>query len=170
MRLLTLLLLSICVWLTDFARAEDSGSVNREFQLKTAYLFHFAELAQWPNTVQINICLQGNSPLRAYLPVLEGQPINGQAVHVDLTGKPNIERCSILFLSDPGALTPALAEQARLQHILLVGDAEDFAYRGGMVQFTLRDNRLKLVVNLAAIRSADIKLSSKLLRMAEIIE
>jgi hypothetical protein len=52
----------------------------------------------------------------------------------------------------------------------LVGDVENFANHGGMVQFTLRDNRLKLVVNLAAVKSAELKLSSKLLRMAEIIE
>lgn len=170
MRLLKPLLLSLCVWHADLAQAEDSHNVNRELQLKTAYLFHFAELAQWPNTAPINICLQGHSPLRAYLPVLEGQQINGNAVHVDLSDKPDINQCSILFLSDLGALTPALSEHARARHILLVGDVENFAHRGGMVQFTLRDNRLKLVVNLAAVKSADLKLSSKLLRMAEIIE
>ncbi|AMK76993.1 MULTISPECIES: YfiR family protein [Methylomonas] len=169
MRLLTLLLLSICVWFAGSARAEES-SQSREFQLKTAYLFHFAELAQWPSTAPVTICLQGHSVLRAYLPVLEGQKINGNAVHVNLDDAPDIAQCSILFLSDLAGLTPVLAEQARHHHVLLVGDVENFANHGGMVQFTLRDNRLKLVVNLAVVKSADLKLSSKLLRMAEIIE
>lgn len=169
MRLLTLLLLSACVWFAGFARAEEN-SQSREFQLKTAYLFHFAELAQWPTTKPVTICLQGHSPLRAYLPVLEGQQINGNAVHVNLADIPDIAQCSILFLSDLAGLTPVSAEQARQHHVLLVGDVENFANHGGMVQFTLRDNRLKLVVNLAAVKAADLKLSSKLLRMAEIIE
>lgn len=170
MRLLKFLLLSACVWLAASARAGDADSGNRELQLKTAYLFHFAELAQWPNSAPLTICLQGNSPLRGYLPLLEGQQIDGRAVHVEFADNSEIGRCGILFLSDLGALTPAVAEQARLSHILLVSDVEQFADRGGMVQFTLRDNRLKLVVNLAAVKAADLKLSSKLLRMAEIIE
>jgi hypothetical protein len=165
------LLLSVCVWFAGLTRAEDGNGVNREFQLKTAYLFHFAELAQWPNAAApVTICLQGRSVLRAYLPVLEGQKINGNAVHVNLSDAPDIAQCSILFLSDLVSLTPAITEQARQHHVLLVGDVENFANHGGMVQFTLRDNRLKLVVNLAAVKSAELKLSSKLLRMAEIIE
>lgn len=170
MRLFTFLLLSICVWLSGLAKAADGSSINREFQLKTAYLFHFAELAQWPGSTPITICLQGASPISTYLPALEGQQIDGKSIHVDLSGKPNLEQCSILFLSELAALDSVLSMQARTLHILLVSDVEDFAYRGGMVQFTLRDNRLKLVVNLAVVRSADLKLSSKLLRMAEIIE
>ncbi|MBD9358801.1 YfiR family protein [Methylomonas albis] len=170
MRLLKLLLLSVSVCFAGLARAEENHGLSREFQLKTAYLFHFAELAQWPSTAPVTICLQGHSVLRAYLPVLEGQQINGNAVHVNLDDAPDMTQCSILFLSDLAALTPVLTEQARQHHVLLVGDVENFANHGGMVQFTLRDNRLKLVVNLAAVKSADLKLSSKLLRMAEIIE
>jgi len=67
-------------------------------------------------------------------------------------------------------LSKAVSEYARIRHVLLVSDVEDFARRGGMVQFTLRDNKLKLVVNLPAVRDAGLKLSSKLLRMAEIVQ
>lgn len=170
MNLFKILLLSICVCLAESAWADDGDGGNRELQLKTAYLFHFAELAQWPNSAPVTFCLQGNSRLRGYLPLLESQQIDGKAVNVEFIDKADLNGCSILFLSDLGALTTAIAEQARLSHILLVSDVEHFAERGGMVQFTLRDNRLKLMVNLSAVKLADIKLSSKLLRMAEIIE
>lgn len=170
MRLLKLMLLSVCVCLAGAAWAAENDGGNRELQLKTAYLFHFAELAQWPHPAPLTLCLQGHSRLRGYLPLLEGQQIDGKAVHVEFVDKPDIDRCRILFLSDLGALTAAVAEQARRSHILLVSDVEQFAEIGGMVQFTLRDNRLKLVVNLAAVKAAELKLSSKLLRMAEILE
>jgi hypothetical protein len=39
-----------------------------------------------------------------------------------------------------------------------------------MIEFTLRDNKLRLVVNLVSVKLAGLKLSSKLLRMAEILE
>lgn len=172
MRSLKLTLLSLCVWLgaASAAGTDSNDPAGREFQLKTAYLFHFAELTQWPNPGSVTICLQGRSPLREILPVLEGQPINGTRLHVDLSDNPDLSHCNILMVGEPLSLTSELSEQVQKFHLLTVGDAEGFAEHGGMVQFTLRDNKLKLVVNLAAVKAANLKLSSKLLRMAEIIE
>jgi hypothetical protein len=164
------MLLSVGVWLAGQAFAVDTGLVNREYQLKTAYLFHFAELAEWPNSNLMTICLQGSSPLKAYLPILEGQQIDNRAVHVKMIDNESALSCQILFLSENALLSNELKELAKNHHILLVSDAENFARSGGMVQFTLRDNKLKLVVNLPAVKDAGLKLSSKLLRMAEILE
>lgn len=156
--------LSLC------GHAENSQPVSREYQLKTAYLFHFAELAEWPESTPVTICLQGNNPIRAYLPVLNGQQINNKAVHIKLGTPFALEECQIVFFSDLSALSNTVLEQAHKHHVLLVSDAEEFAAKGGMIQFTLRDNKLKLVVNLSSVKLAGLKLSSKLLRMAEILE
>ncbi len=169
-RLFNYLLLSISVWLSGAAFANETAIVNREYQLKAAYLFHFAELAEWPHSSAVTICLSGVSPLKAYLPVLEGQYIDNRAVHVQMIDNESTSNCQILFLSEAALLSKARKEEAKNQHILLVSDAENFASNGGMVQFTLRDNKLKLVVNLPAVKEAGLKLSSKLLRMAEILE
>ena len=144
--------------------------INREYQLKTAYLFHFAELAEWPEPSPVTICMQGDSPLRAYLPVLEGKQIDNTSIHIKLGSPTSLYDCQIVFLSDLEALSKSMLEQARKYHVLLVSDAEGFARKGGMIQFTLRDNKLKLVVNLRSVKQAGLKLSSKLLRMAEILE
>lgn len=169
--LLTWLLLSIGVCLYSNSHANEDISVNnREYQLKTAYLLHFAELTEWPELKPVTICLEGSSALRTYLPILEGMKVNNNAVHV-IVGeyRPNND-CRILFLSELTALTKPIREQAKIRHILLVSDAENFAVNGGMIQFSLRDNKLKLVVNLSSVKDAGLKLSSKLLRMAEILE
>lgn len=171
MRVFRYTLLSLCVWLSAAAgEAAESAAGDREFQLKTAYLFHFAELTRWPEAHPIVICLRGASPLQKFLPVLEGQTIDGAPVHVDIAANADIGGCSILFLAENGRLTAEVASQARAKHILLVGDSDGFAAAGGMVQFGLRDNKLKLVVNLGPVKSAHLTLSSKLLRMAELIE
>jgi hypothetical protein len=168
------LLRPIVIWLglglISQSLANDAPGLNREYQLKTAYLFHFAELADWPTATKVTICLQGNSPLRRFLPVLNGQQINGQAVTVKLDTPFAIEECQILFFSDLHALSKPVLEQAIKYHVLLVSDSDGFAHQGGMIQFTLRDNRLKLIVNLNSVKQAGLKLSSKLLRMAEILE
>lgn len=148
----------------------EDGFISREFQIKTAYLFHFVELTEWPNASDITICLRGNSQLSQFLPALEGRSNAGHVVHVKVLADDNQEHCQIVFLSHGETMTPSLLEQAKTQHILLVSDAENFARNGGMLQFALRDNKVKLLVNLHAVKAAGLKLSSKLLRLAEIIE
>lgn len=168
LRKLLLLYLGACLF--GECLALESDMVKREYQLKTVYLFHFAELTEWPELMPTTICLEGDSPLRAYLPALEGQKVNNMELRVILDHQQSIDNCRILILSDLSALTTSLLKQAESRHILLVSDAENFAAKGGMIQFTMRDNKLKLVVNLSSVKQAELKLSSKLLRMAEILE
>lgn len=168
--ILKLLLLSIGFCLPGICCGDANQAISREYQLKTAYLFHFAELAQWPDSTQMTICVQGDSPLRFYLPALEGMEVDNKIVHILLDPVFAIDQCQILFLSELDALSEAMLTQAKIHHVLLVSDVEQFASKGGMIQFTLRDNKLKLIVNLASVRAANLRLSSKLLRMAEILE
>ena len=147
-----------------------SAALNHEYPLKAAYLFHLAELTEWPEPGNIKICVLGDSQLRGYLPALAGQAIDDRAVQIMPDQPPGSVNCSMLFVSDNASLTPQLSEQAKNRHILLVSDAEGFAEKGGMVQLSLRDNKLKLVIYLPAVKQAGLKLSSKLLRMAEILE
>lgn len=161
-----------CLIMISTAKAgfAEGDAFQREYQLKTAYLLHFAELAEWPVSLPINICLQGSSPLRDYLPALDGQLINGLTIHIQSEVQTDFGDCRILFLSNSEELTHSLRELAKTRHILLVSDADNFIEQGGMVQFTLRNNKLKFLINLPETKLANIKLSSKLLRMAEILE
>lgn len=168
----TLLNLIFCLFLSLArpSQAAEQSLVDREYQLKTAYLLHFAELAEWPDAKPVTICLLGNSPLRAYLSVLEGREVRDQTLHVRLLDTDGVDGCKILFLGGASGLSKSLLTQAQSQHILLVGDYEGFARNGGMIQFALKNNKLKLTVNLASVKQAGLRLSSKLLRMAEILE
>jgi DNA-binding LytR/AlgR family response regulator len=53
--------------------------------------------------------------------------------------------------------------------ILTVGDVERFSARGGMIRFVTEHGRIRLRINLKAAEAANLKLSSKLLRPAEIV-
>lgn len=152
------------------AQSNDDEFISREFQIKTAYLFHFVELTEWPDVGNVSICLRGTSQISQFLPALEGRSNDGHLVHIKLLSGDSKENCQILFLSNGETMTPSLLEQAKAEHMLLVGDGENFARSGGMLQFTVRDNKLKLLVNLTSVKAAGLKLSSKLLRLTEIVE
>jgi len=53
--------------------------------------------------------------------------------------------------------------------ILTVGENDGFAKRSGMIRFVVRDNKVRLRINVDAARAAKLTISSKLLRVAEIV-
>jgi len=53
--------------------------------------------------------------------------------------------------------------------VLTVGDTKDFVAQDGIIGLTVDRKRLKLRINLAAADSAQLVISSKLLRQAEIV-
>lgn len=152
--------------------ALEFSDQTREYSLKTAYVYHFAELVQWPdsNKGSINICLQNSNRLARYLAALEGQRVDGAVVHVINDYPKSLEGCQMLLLSAVNELSDTLQQQARTHHILLLSDQETFAAHGGMLEFTRHDEKLSLIVNIKVVKEAGLKISSKLLRMAEIIE
>ena len=50
--------------------------------------------------------------------------------------------------------------------VLTVSDLPDFTISGGMIQFVLRDNKVRFEVNLAAAERAGLTFSSQLLKVA----
>ena len=50
-----------------------------------------------------------------------------------------------------------------------MSDIDRFATRGGMIRFMTDHNRIRLQINRRAAKAASLKLSSKLLRPAQIV-
>ena len=82
----------------------------------------------------------------------------------------DIGACHILFISRPeqGHLDQLL-DSLKGRSVLTVSDAERFASHGGMIGFATEQNRIRLRVNLEAARAANLTISSKLLRPAQIV-
>ena len=51
--------------------------------------------------------------------------------------------------------------------ILTVGDSDDFCNEGGMIQFIIENNQVHFAINNEAARAAGLKISSKLLILAQ---
>ena len=51
----------------------------------------------------------------------------------------------------------------------MVGETPGFAERGGIIRFTLEDNRVRFEINVDAAHQADLNISSRLLTLAKII-
>jgi preprotein translocase subunit Sec61beta len=51
-----------------------------------------------------------------------------------------------------------------------VGDAEGFIQKGGIVRFVTEENKIHLRISPKAAKRANLAISSKILRLAEIVE
>ena len=52
----------------------------------------------------------------------------------------------------------------------VVADADGFARKGGIANFIVSDQRVRFAINESAAKRAGLKVSSKLLRLAELVD
>ena len=78
--------------------------------------------------------------------------------------------CKILFVStSEKAHADEIIQLVKWLPILTVGETPGFAERGGVIRFTVEDNRVRFEVNVDAAHQADLNISSRLLTLAKII-
>jgi len=146
--------------------------------VKAVFLFNFAQFVDWPagafpdSAAPIAICVLGNDPFGSYLDeTVRGEKVRGHSFEVHRFRKiEEVKTCHILFINASGQnrLEDVLGT-LRDRAILTVGDDAGFAQRGGMIRFVSEKSRIRVKINLAAAAAANLTISSKLLRAAEIV-
>jgi hypothetical protein len=151
---------------------------SKEYQVKAVFLFNFAQFVDWPpaafegaNTPLV-IGVLGENPFGAYLDeTVRDEKVSTHPLQVQRYRRvDDIHTCHVLFISR--------SEASGLEHILaglkdrsivVVGDADDFVQRGGMIGLATVQNRIRLIINIEAAKAANLTISSKLLRSAEVV-
>jgi hypothetical protein len=162
------------------ASAADSGPqapISAENQVKAVFLFNFAQFLAWPQGAFANaqspivIGVLGEDPFGSYLDrVVRGEKIGNRSLVVRrYRNAEDVANCDILFISrsEAGNLDAIIA-RLKGRSLLTVGDLEGFTRQGGMVGFTTVNGKIRLTINLAAAKAADLTISSKLLAHATI--
>lgn len=151
---------------------------SKEYQLKAVFLFNFAQFVDWPERAfgaadaPLVIGVLGQDPFGSYLDELvRGETINGHSLMVQRYDRPDgITNPHILFISRSSAdRMQHILDTLKGRPILTVGDVDGFAGMGGMIRFVTDKNRIRLRINPEAAEAANLKLSSKLLRPADIV-
>lgn len=78
--------------------------------------------------------------------------------------------CQILYISpSESKYLPQILESLRNASALTVGETDRFVEQGGMIQLVMEDNRIRFKINPSAAADAGIRISSKLLALAQIV-
>jgi hypothetical protein len=154
------------------ARAQTTAE---EYQIKAAFLFHFAQFVEWPDSsmngrdLSLNLCIfDGDPHLMEIRNSIEGKPIGPRIFHVrELSPAQEIQGCHILFISrDEVRRQSAMLKSLRGLPVLTVGETSNFLTDGGMIRFHTVDNKIRFDINLGAADLSHLKISSRLLMLA----
>ena len=148
-----------------------------EYGLKSVFLYQFCRFMEWPASAfassndPLIIGVYGTDPFGSLLnEAVQGETYHGRPIRIEYYRNPReIRRCHILFVSrsESDGLNEVLAAVAG-KNVVTVGETDGFLDRGGMIALTADRNRVRLRVNTSSLRAANVDVSSKLLRVAEI--
>ncbi len=155
------------------ASAEPEKDKPTQYEVEAAYLFNFGKFVGWPSggpaDAPFLICILGDDPFGPVLDhTIAGESLGGKQVEDKRIARPeDALGCSILYISgsESGRLNKILSVVQEAP-VLTVSDIPDFVQEGGMIQFVLRDGRVRFEVNLAPAQSNGLALSSELLKVA----
>ena len=151
----------------DMAAPTTLASVD-EYEIKAAYLYNFAKLVEWPDGVldegAITLCFDGNYDVARSLASYNRKLIGDRRLVVRRLDAGGTAGCNILYLAAPGA--ESVVSAVRSECALTVGEMPGFTEMGGIINFTIRDNKLRFQINEAAAEELGLKIRPQLLRAA----
>lgn len=167
----------LVVLLTLFAAgAERTGEQSSEYRVKAAFLFHFAQLVDWPAEPvtgadhPVSLCTLGEDPFQGVLEAtVAGKAIGSRTIRVlHLLSPQELQVCQIIFLDKAQSnRIPMLVADLHNAPILTVGETAGFLDAGGMICFLLEGKKVRFEINLNAADSAKLKVGSRLLILAQ---
>ncbi len=173
-----LIAVAICLALAPLvsAAAEEPA---REFRIKAAFIYNFAKFTRWPagsfadNEAPLEFCIYGEDPFGGALDAIAGKIIRGRKVTVRRIAVVEAsDGCHLLFIgsSEAGHLTEILAT-LNDRPVLTVAEMPNFARAGGIIHLTTTvEDKIRFEINTGTAERAGLKLSSKLLSLAEITD
>jgi uncharacterized protein DUF4154 len=154
--------------------AEDPESL--ELRVKAAFLYKFAGYVEWPPKsferpeTPVTIGVIGAESLAAELTqAVTGRTVNDRPVTVRrLKAGESLTGIHVLFVGRAeNARLDQLAQSAQPRSILTVTESAGALERGSVINFVLTDGRVRFEIALDSAEKSGLKLSSRLLAVAQ---
>jgi hypothetical protein len=152
-------------------------AVPSEYQVKAVFLYNFAQFVEWPpssfpnDQSPIIIGILGENPFGSFVEnAVAGEKVNGHPLAVyRFKTVEEIKTCHILFINKSESDQASIFSSLKGKQILTVSDSPDCLKQGGIIRFVTKNNKINLQINLDNARADNLVISSKLLRLAEIV-
>ena len=152
---------------------------SKEYQIKAAFLFNFAQFVQWPTTAfpesdaPFCIGILGSDPFDGALEeTVRGEIIGHHklivrhAQHLE-----DLKDCQMIFISkSEEGHVPQILSDLDSKPILAVSEIGNFTQSGGAINFYLQGGKVRFEINPSSAQRVGLKISSQLLNLGKIVE
>ena len=148
----------------------------KDYQVKAVFLFHFTQFVDWPATAFSSpgapfvIGIYGADPFGEFIDkAVSNEKVAGRAIVVKrFRNVGELSGCHLLFINHASPKDALQAVEGKA--VLTVGDDINFTKDGGMIQFVTESSKIKLQIRHSVAKTAGLTISSKLLRLAKIVD
>lgn len=150
-----------------------------ELQVRAQFVYNFANFVEWPDEAfaainsPIRVCLFGKVEFAPYLNTFSGTLIGRRSLQVKQAKALDEVRsgCHILYVGkDERVRLPTFWSQIQYLYVLSVGERNEFADKGGIINILRTKDRLRFDVNIENALSNGLFLDSDLLALARTIK
>jgi len=164
-------------------------------KVKAAFLVNFLKFTKWPDDVfdqeesPITVCMLGKGPVGEYLEkTIKTVKVHGRSVKLERMNIPlrisydttdlyesaianfrsNVPQCRLIYVvKDETMSVGDLFNDNNLRSTLVVSDDAKILNLGGHLAFLIKNGHLAFTASVMNIEKTDMKVSSKLLRLAQ---
>lgn len=170
-----LLIMQVLLCITRLSYAQQFN----ENEVKAAFICNFTKFVEWPkssfksDTSAIVIGIYGKDPLA---PVVErmAKKINVNGRRIEVKHYENMQQlsfCHLLYISSSEKdHVEQIIGLLKNSSILTISETDEFCRQGGIINFSKKKMKYGFEINDISAKKAGLKISSKLLSLATIVE
>jgi hypothetical protein len=164
-------------WATRVPGVRAAEPAALEQQVKSAFVVNFLQFTDWPaetfakadDPIVIGI-LDPKSLGDALAAAIQGKSVKGRKLEARAVSAETAGGCQVLIVGQvEGADLQKALQGAAGRPVLTIGDAEEFTAKGGIIRFYVEDRKERFEINQAAAQRAQLQISSKLLKLAKVV-
>ncbi len=155
--------------------AADEPVAYGEYLVKAAFLYNFAKFTKWPSgtyadaSAPLVVCVLGKDAFGKALDALAGKRINGRRVAISrLARVEEARQCQVVFISESEEeRVPGIVRYLAGRPVLTVCYAPSCTRFRGIIHLKVVAQKIRFAIDIDSAKAAGLKLSSKLLALAE---
>jgi len=168
------LILTLLTAISILSSTDAQQSTPTEYEVKAAFIYNLAKFVEWPadaNTT-IDLCILGDDPFGSVIDVIQGKPVREKNIVIKrIKSLQQLKTCQILFISNSEKEhLPQILDALGSSNVLTIGDTEEFAQRGVIINFYVEQDKVRFEINLESAKRAGLSISSKLLKLGRIVK
>jgi hypothetical protein len=167
---------ALLLWLAFAPLQAEPQQTATGSQVIAAFLYNVTNFIAWPNAqgsrnAAFELCVWGESMMAfEFQKAVSGRSVGTRPIVVrQVSTSASLKSCQVVFFDGDSNSAVKLLESLRELPVLTVGASPEFTQKGGMVQFFIDGSRMKFRINVQAVEDANLKISSKLLALAQIV-